>query len=351
MTTYNTGNPIGSKDPRDLYDNAENLDQAVNSSNNTFSDRLGVTRLTLAGAISEAVLQSGAYASEAAGRAAVSDGQTFRVQGSGEIASYEYRRVDANNSTLITTYPSASAFASLKGQALNYPIQKDATWAMIDHFRNFLVDLDLSAYPSYNPALFYSFAEMTFWATGISFTLYSSPSASGGSWATVGHFSATLDMSSKDVVLIRGSGNLTGCTMAVMPGAWPSSNYQYYGSISWQAAGVDPLAFFDNQAGVIAQILGKEQLNTDFEKLDHIWSPWPDWEYGNPYNWRRQAIPEVTLDGTPTAGETLHFAVIQKTTTIHIGMYGRTGATWSAQYASWNITSGINEVNGILEGE
>lgn len=51
MTTYNTGNPIGSKDPRDLYDNAENLDQAINSSLSSFIDRLGVNRETLYGAL------------------------------------------------------------------------------------------------------------------------------------------------------------------------------------------------------------------------------------------------------------------------------------------------------------
>lgn len=47
MTTYNTGNPIGSKDPRDLYDNAENLDVAVNDDAATWVDRLGVQRSTL----------------------------------------------------------------------------------------------------------------------------------------------------------------------------------------------------------------------------------------------------------------------------------------------------------------
>src|SRR5690625_1734309 len=47
MTTYNTGNPIGSKDPRDLYDNAENLDTAVNdTSRDTWSDRRGRSRKT-----------------------------------------------------------------------------------------------------------------------------------------------------------------------------------------------------------------------------------------------------------------------------------------------------------------
>src|SRR5699024_12041934 len=50
MTTYNTGNPIGSKDPRDLYDNAENLDTAVNdTANDTWSDRLGRSRKTMSG--------------------------------------------------------------------------------------------------------------------------------------------------------------------------------------------------------------------------------------------------------------------------------------------------------------
>lgn len=50
MTTYNTGNPIGSTDPRDLYDNAENLDELVNSQDKAeHPDRLGVPRKTWRG--------------------------------------------------------------------------------------------------------------------------------------------------------------------------------------------------------------------------------------------------------------------------------------------------------------
>src|SRR5699024_4087034 len=50
MTTYNTGNPIGSKDPRDLYDNAEKLYTAVNDvENDTWKDRFGRTRKTMSG--------------------------------------------------------------------------------------------------------------------------------------------------------------------------------------------------------------------------------------------------------------------------------------------------------------
>jgi hypothetical protein len=56
MTTYNTGNPIGSTDARDRSDNSENLDVAVNSLALTFKDRLGRTRDTL-----EGVYQKSAY--------------------------------------------------------------------------------------------------------------------------------------------------------------------------------------------------------------------------------------------------------------------------------------------------
>lgn len=47
MTTYNTGNPIGSTDARDLYDNAQILDKAVNGTG-TYADRFGVARRSLA---------------------------------------------------------------------------------------------------------------------------------------------------------------------------------------------------------------------------------------------------------------------------------------------------------------
>lgn len=50
MTTYNTGNPIGSTDPRDLYDNAQNLDTAMHTAAKTWADRLGNHRPSWAGA-------------------------------------------------------------------------------------------------------------------------------------------------------------------------------------------------------------------------------------------------------------------------------------------------------------
>lgn len=47
MTTFNTGKPVGSSDPRDLYDNAENLDTLINSPDKMeHPDRLGMPRKT-----------------------------------------------------------------------------------------------------------------------------------------------------------------------------------------------------------------------------------------------------------------------------------------------------------------
>ena len=63
MTTYNTGNPIGSTDARDLYDNAQNLDNFANGTASSYIDRLGVSRRSLAGIDSAAdnVLNSIGY--------------------------------------------------------------------------------------------------------------------------------------------------------------------------------------------------------------------------------------------------------------------------------------------------
>ena len=51
MTNFNTGNPIGSTDARDLSDNAQNFDNAVNGTGATWTDRLGVKRKTFRGAV------------------------------------------------------------------------------------------------------------------------------------------------------------------------------------------------------------------------------------------------------------------------------------------------------------
>lgn len=54
MTTFDTGNPLGSSDPRDLFDNARNTDDAVNGEGKTWTDRFGRTRVSMKG-VEEAV--------------------------------------------------------------------------------------------------------------------------------------------------------------------------------------------------------------------------------------------------------------------------------------------------------
>ncbi len=74
MTTYNTGNPIGSTAPQDLYDNAQALDEAVNSADHTFTDRLGQTRKTYKGIEAEASLYAADAATSASNAAASATG-------------------------------------------------------------------------------------------------------------------------------------------------------------------------------------------------------------------------------------------------------------------------------------
>lgn len=54
MSFFNTGNPVPSNDPRDLDDNAMHVDELVNSTELTYTDRLGTERLTMAGIEAEA---------------------------------------------------------------------------------------------------------------------------------------------------------------------------------------------------------------------------------------------------------------------------------------------------------
>lgn len=49
MTTYNTGNPLGSTAVKDLYDNAQNMDYAMNAESPSWRDRFGKLRESFAG--------------------------------------------------------------------------------------------------------------------------------------------------------------------------------------------------------------------------------------------------------------------------------------------------------------
>lgn len=84
--TFNTGNPIGSTDARDLYDNAQNLDKFSLGQELEYQDRLGVPRKSLAGIraeVTEALSRLGyqVIGDYAAGLVVKNFGQVFRKDG------------------------------------------------------------------------------------------------------------------------------------------------------------------------------------------------------------------------------------------------------------------------------
>ena len=169
---YNTGNPLGSTDPRDLLDNAGNLDEAVNSEAETWTDRRGVERATLPALIAayphaaaDAALAESARASAegaavqadaaadraetaadaafvnadvypdvATGLAAVADGEQFQVVEGDEIV--RYRRDSASTQTEVSRIVSSVGFRPVelsanRAAALSggYPIAASASGA------------------------------------------------------------------------------------------------------------------------------------------------------------------------------------------------------------------------------
>lgn len=148
---YNTGNPLGSTDPRDLIDNAGNLDEAVNSESETWTDRRGVERATLPALIAayphaaaDAALAESARASAegaavqaddaadraelaadsavgnadvyddiAAGLAATAEGDQFQVLSADNTEFVRYRHDVGPVATEVGRYPSAESVSVL----------------------------------------------------------------------------------------------------------------------------------------------------------------------------------------------------------------------------------------------
>lgn len=98
--TFNTGNPVGSTDARDLHDNAERMDIAINSDAETFQDRLGKTRLTLAGMASAASTGNPAIgaAAEAFASAALAEQSAHRAESEAVRAETVAQQVDSTAS-------------------------------------------------------------------------------------------------------------------------------------------------------------------------------------------------------------------------------------------------------------
>lgn len=83
--------------------------QATSAANNAAAAQ--VARSGAEAARDAALIQIGSAPDEPTGRASVGDGQTYKVQGSGKIAAYEYRRITgAVPGQLVAVYPSKLAY-------------------------------------------------------------------------------------------------------------------------------------------------------------------------------------------------------------------------------------------------
>lgn len=128
MARFNTGNPLGSADPRDRDDNSKNLDEAVNDLNSaTWIDRLGVERTTISRveglAEAAAAIVGGGDDITAAWRSAIDSNTLIRVAdsptsytdslASGEATEREPIPANGNIEFLKTSAISGAAFSIL----------------------------------------------------------------------------------------------------------------------------------------------------------------------------------------------------------------------------------------------
>lgn len=144
--TYNTGNPIGSSSPKDLYDNAQNLDRFVNGGDPAYADRLGVPRKSWRGmegdfagaqleresAFQQFLISSGyqSLGDYAAGLNITARNQVFRKDG-------EYYRIAANVELPYTTtglWPAESnKFVSVGDAALRQELGRPSGTELVGH--------------------------------------------------------------------------------------------------------------------------------------------------------------------------------------------------------------------------
>lgn len=284
-----TNNPVPSQAPQDLLFNAERLDEVLNSTAETIFDRNGTQRRTLAG-LSAEFPNAQANAAQAASSAAAA-GQSAGIAGASRVAAESardaaYALINVADSFAegvarsAATTGTAAFFAVRKGGAgpggsgplarttlyqrtgtstaaqfdavasaddvafaLGDHIQPGATWDKAPYLRAMIVGMDLSALTSYDPSRYYSFAIGNVVADRIQLDLYSAGSSGGAGYSYVGTFSKRLDMRLREVVVLDGTGALTGCSIAILPCAWPVASYGGFSNVPYDAAGIASTAF------------------------------------------------------------------------------------------------------------
>lgn len=127
MTKFNTGNPVGSSDPRDLFDNAAVADKLVTGDAAAYNDRLGKSRKSWQGIESEfaAFIAAGGYVGTGTNGAVENYAAGIEIAGYNQIvrdASGEFWRLSGPISLPYTTtgagLPEGGAFVAVGDAAL-----------------------------------------------------------------------------------------------------------------------------------------------------------------------------------------------------------------------------------------
>lgn len=189
-------------------------------------------------------------------RSGAAGGYVFDTDFYNQLATVVQPQID----TVVSAAQAASAAA---GRAS--PFQLDATFTgplSAAQWKGFLIDVDLSDWPDYNPARFYSFAEVNKTASMVVLRLYEQTAP--GSYVFPPKITFILDVAggydpgSKDILIIKGAGGFG--KVAIVPDALPNLGADASG-MDYQIAGLDDHVFRKGY-GLLARAAG-----LDFDSL------------------------------------------------------------------------------------
>lgn len=150
MTTYNTGDPLGTVKPENLYDNTENLDYLMLGTEHQYPDRLGVGRKSWAGIeaasankiaeidniITSLDTASFTFATVDAGLSGTTDGQYFRVPDEQpSVTLFIYYKNNSGAADEVGRSPSLALIEQIAGDSLASVIQLNNK---IKNLRNYI---------------------------------------------------------------------------------------------------------------------------------------------------------------------------------------------------------------------
>lgn len=285
-----------------------------------------------------AAINSNVFTTEAAGRAAVADGFTFLVQGSGDAAALRYRRTNSTTSVLEATYPSLQAAQSGVTALTNtISLQSDA------------------ARPRLSENLLINSEDLSTWAaTGLTTTLSTVPGPEG-----VGNFWLLTEQA------VSGEKREESANVAITAGEpyvysiylKAGNRYKYYMSLSTTAVwGGTPAAYVDLNAKSISNQTAQVQDSGLDDLGNGIFRAWIKATAATSGNSKARiqvrleslAIGALSYTGDPTKFAYAGFA--QVTRTLKPINYIATGAsivqksigtfTTPSERIAWNAAAG-----------